>query len=135
MYEVMRYWDTAPVTPAQPDHIRDFAAIWQAAEKVVYSRTLDEAGTARTRIERSFDPDAVRRLKDSAERDLGVGGPELAGQALRAGLVDECQLFLTPMIVGGGTPSLPAGLRVRLELLDERRFDGGFVYLRYRIAS
>ena len=127
MYEVLVAWETmddpAPV-------MRDYAAIWRASDKVVYSRTLDEPSSTRTRIERDFDPGAVRRMKDSAERDLSIGGPNLAAQALAAGLVDECHLLLTPVVVGGGNPALPAGLR--LELLDERRFGGGVVYLRYR---
>jgi dihydrofolate reductase len=129
MYEVLVPWETmddpAPV-------MRDFAGIWRAADKVVYSRTLQDVSSARTRIEREFDPEAVRRMK--AERDLAVGGPELAGQAIRAGLVDECHLFLSPIVVGGGTPALPDGVRWPLELVDERRFGNGVVYLRYRSA-
>jgi dihydrofolate reductase len=115
--------------------MRDYAAIWQAAEKVVYSRTLQEVGSARTRIEREFDPEAVRALKAAAPADLSVGGPELAGQALRAGLVDECHLFLSPIVVGGGNPVLPDGVRVALELLGERRFGNGVVHLHYRVAA
>ena len=133
MYEVMRAWET--VSPAdQPPYIGDFAEIWQAADKVVYSRTLEEVTSARTRIERDFDAEAVRRLKATAGRDLSVGGPDLAAQALRLGLVDECHLFLTPIVVGGGNQALPDGVRLRLELLDERRFGSGVVYLRYRIT-
>jgi dihydrofolate reductase len=132
MYETMRAWETmddpAPV-------MRDYAQIWRAAEKIVYSRTLDEVSTARTRIERGFDPAGVRELKASAERDLSIGGPELAGQAIAAGLVDECQLFLTPALVGGGWRALPEGTRASLELLDERRFAGGFVYVRYGLRG
>jgi dihydrofolate reductase len=109
----------------------EFARIWQFADKIVYSRSLERTRTARTRIEREFDPDAIRVLKASAERDLTVGGAELAAQAFRAGLVDECQLFLAPVLVGGGTRALPDGVRLRLELLDERRFQGGVVFLRY----
>jgi dihydrofolate reductase len=127
MYEVMVAWETmddpAPV-------MRDFAEIWRAADKVVYSRTLEAPSSARTRIERDFDPSAVRRMKESVEADISLGGPSLAGHALAAGLVDECHLFLTPVVVGGGNAALPAGLQ--LELLDQRRFGGGVVYLRYR---
>jgi len=131
MYEVMVYWETIALAD-EPPVIRDYAEIWQAADKVVYSRTLKTPSSARTRIERDFDPEAVREMKSSAERDISVGGPELAAHAIRAGLVDECHLFLTPILVGGGTPSLPDNVRVELELLDERRFRGGVVYLRYR---
>jgi dihydrofolate reductase len=136
MYDVMVYWETADTLAdrsASPE--RDFAEIWQAAEKIVYSKTLEQAASARTRIEREFDPEALRRLKASAERDLSVGGPELAGQAIKAGLVDELHLFVTPIIVGGGNPWLPNGVRVKLELLDERRFGSGVVYLRYRTRT
>jgi dihydrofolate reductase len=116
----------------QPPFIRDFAEIWRAAEKVVYSRTLEEPSSARTRIERSFDLDAVRQMKDSADRDLSIGGPELAAQAFEAGLVDELHLCLVPVAVGGGKPALPHGRRLDLELLDERRFANGTMYLHYR---
>jgi dihydrofolate reductase len=132
MYEVMAYWETADTLPDPPPAARDFAAIWQAADKVVYSKTLEEASSARTRIERDFDADAIRQLKASAERDLTVGGPDLAAQAIRAGLVDEYQLFLTPIVVGGGNQALPDDVRVELDLLDERRFGNGTVYLNYR---
>lgn len=129
MYEVMAWWETndddAPV-------MRDFAEIWRAADKIVYSTTLQTVSSARTQIERDFDPEAIRRLKAAAERDLSIGGPHLAGQALAAGLVDECHLFLVPVLIGGGTRALPDGLRVELELLAERRFESGVVYLRYR---
>jgi dihydrofolate reductase len=131
MYEVMRYWQD-PDLAEQPDHIRGYAEIWQATDKVVYSGTLDSASTARTRIESEFDPDNVRELKESAEADLSVGGPHLAAEALRAGLVDELHQVLHPVIVGGGTSWLPDGLRLDLELLDERRFFGGAVHLHYR---
>ena len=134
MYEVMVYWETAETAADQPTAGQDFAEIWQAADKVVYSRTLETVSSARTRIERDFDPDAVRELKATAERDLAVGGPELAAQALRAGLVDECHLFLSPIVVGGGNRSLP-NERLKLELLDERRFGNGTVFLRYRIRT
>jgi len=131
MYDVMRYWETAPTDAGQPSEMRDFAEIWRAADKIVYSRTLAAVSTARTRLQRDFDADAVRQLKDSAERDLTVGGPELAALALRAGLVDELHLFLTPVIVGGGNRALPDGIRVTLELVDERRFESGVVHLHY----
>lgn len=134
MYETMVYWETAPAGGDEPAAVRDYTRIWQAAEKVVYSSTLDAVSSSRTRLEREFDPDAVRGLKKAATRDLSVGGPRLAAQALAAGLVDECQLFLNPVVVGGGTPALPAGLRVDLELLNERRFGNGVVYLRYRVS-
>jgi dihydrofolate reductase len=132
MYEVMRYWETAPTTGDQPTVIRDFAELWQAADKVVYSKTLEEVSSARTRIERAFDPETVRELKASAERDLTVGGPDLAAQAIEAGLVDEIHLFLAPVLVGGGNRALPDGVRVQLELLDERHFGNGMVHLHYR---
>ena len=132
MYEVMRYWETAQAVTDQPPVMRDFAEIWQAADKIVYSRTLESVSSARTRIERDFDPEAVRRMKAQAERDLSVGGPDLAAQALGAGLVDECHLFVTPVVVGGGKRSLPRNVRLELELLDERRFSSGMVYLYYR---
>ena len=131
MYEVMRYWETAQAVTDQPPVMRDFAEIWRAADKIVYSRTLEAVSTARTRIERSFDPEAVRQMKTQAERDLSVGGPVLAAQALGAGLVDECQLFVTPIVVGGGKRSLPRNVRLELELLDERRFGSGMVHLHY----
>ena len=132
MYELMSYWETVDTAGRSPEVV-DYAGIWRAAEKVVFSRTLDSFSTARTRLVRDFDPDAVRRWKDSAERDISVGGPELAAVALRAGLVDECHLFLNPVVIGGGTQALPDGLRVGLELLDEHRFDNGVVHLHYRL--
>jgi dihydrofolate reductase len=135
MYELMAGWETADTSEVAPAVMRDFARIWQAAEKVVYSRTLEPASTARTRIEREFDPEGVQRQKAAADRDLTVGGAELAGQALAAGLVDELQLFLVPVLVGGGTRALPDGVRVELELVETRRFAGGVVYLRYRTIS
>src|SRR5947208_328948 len=131
MYEVMAFWETVDAA-GQPPFVRDYAEIWRAADKIVYSKTLESVSSARTRIERDFDPRAVRQLKESADRDLTVGGPGLAGQALAAGLVDECQFFVAPVVVGGGTRSLPDGVRLDLELLDERRFGSGVVYLRYR---
>jgi dihydrofolate reductase len=135
MYEVMAPWETDPTLADQSPVMRDFAELWQAADKVVYSRTLETASTARTRIEPDFDPEAVRQMKATAGRDLTVGGPDLAAQAIKAGLVDEFQLFLVPIIVGGGRPSLPSNLRLELELLDERRFGNGMVHLRYRTRT
>ena len=129
MYDVLAVWETID-DPAPA--MRDFAQIWRAADKVVYSRTLEAPSSARTRIEREFDPDAVRRMK--AEGELSIGGPQLAGHAIRAGLVDELRLFLSPILVGGGTPALPDGVRWPLELVDERRFGNGVVYARYRNA-
>ena len=115
--------------------MRDFAEIWRAADKVVYSRTLEAVPTSKTRMERDFDPETVRRLKASTGRDLTVSGPDLATHAFRAGLVDECDLFLAPVVVGGGKRALPEGVRVGLELLDERRFGNGMVYLRHRTTG
>ena len=135
MYEVMTYWETALGLPDEPEVIEDYARIWQAADKIVYSRTLAAVSTARTRIERDFDPDLIRELKASAARDLGIGGPELAAQAIRAGLVDECHLFLTPIVVGGGKRSLPGDIVQKLELIDERRFREGVVHLHYRMRT
>ncbi len=129
MYKVMRYWETAHALTDLPAVEQDYAQIWRAAEKVVYSKTLEAVSSARTRIERSFDPEAVRRMKKQAERDISVGGPDLAAQAFRAGLVDECRLFVTPVVVGGGKRSLPRNVRLALELLDERHFEGGMVHL------
>lgn len=131
MYEVMVAWETMEAA-GELDVVRDFAEIWWAADKIVFSRTLDAVASERTRIERDFDAETVRQMKASAERDITVGGPELAGQALAAGLVDECHLFLAPVLLGGGTRALPAGVQLRLELLDERRFASGVVHLRYR---
>jgi len=131
MYETMVYWETAHTVADHPVE-QDFAEIWRAAEKVVYSKTLETVSSARTRIERAFDPDAIRQVKASAERDISVGGPELAAQAFGAGLVDECHLFLAPIVIGGGKRALPEGVRVVLELLDERRFGNGMVYIHYR---
>ncbi|MEP6762267.1 MAG: dihydrofolate reductase family protein, partial [Sporichthyaceae bacterium] len=131
MYEVMTYWETAHAADDQTTVTLDFAQIWQAADKIVYSTTLRSASTARTRIERAFDADAVRQMKTAEQSDISVGGPALAAQAIKTGLVDECHLFVSPVIVGGGTRSLPDGVRQRLELLDEHRFGNGVVYLRY----
>jgi dihydrofolate reductase len=132
MYETMAVWET--LQDAAPA-MRDFAQIWRAAEKVVYSRTLDATTTPKTRLEREFAPEAVRQLKTASERDLSIGGPTIAAEAIRAGLVDECRLYLTPIVVGGGTRALPDGVHWPLALLDERRFAGGVVYLRYGAST
>ena len=133
MYEVMVYWETAHTvadqTPVQQAHAR----IWQAADKIVYSKTLRTPSSARTRIEHAFDPQAIRQLKATAQRDISVAGPHLAAQAFQAGLVDECHLFLNPVVVGGGNPALPSKLRLDVELLGEHRFGNGVVHLHYRI--
>jgi dihydrofolate reductase len=135
MYETMRYWETAHTLPGQTAVEQEFTGIWRAADKIVFSTTLAAAPTPRTRIEPSFDPVLVRRLKESADRDLTVGGANLAGQALKAGLVDQVQLFLVPVIVGGGKRALPDGLRAGLELTETRQFAGGVVYLSYRLSQ
>jgi dihydrofolate reductase len=135
MYETMAYWEAAHLLEDQPAHIQEYAQIWQAAEKVVYSRTLEAPSTAKTRIEREFDPEAVRTLKLASVGDLSIGGAELAGEAIRAGLVDEYQLLIAPVVIGGGKRSLPDDVRLQLELVDERRFGNGMVYLRYRSAA
>jgi len=135
MYETMAVWETMNAGPEQSAGMRDFAELWRAADKVVYSRTLPTASTARTRIEREFDPDSVRRLKETSASDITVGGSELAGQAIAAGLVDECHLFLNPVVVGGGKRALPDGRHLALELLDLRRFRSGVVHLHYRLGA
>jgi dihydrofolate reductase len=135
MYELMTVWETDPAAAAQSPAAREFAEIWQAADKVVYSRTLETASTTRTRIERDFDPEAVRQLKAATGRDLTVGGPALGAHAITAGLVDEYHLFVVPVVVGGGKHFLPNRVRLQLELLDERRFGNGVVYLRYRTQT
>jgi dihydrofolate reductase len=131
LYETMAYWD-APVEGYPPEY-RDFAQVWQKAEKIVFSRTLIDASTGNTRVERNFDVEAIRKLKGASERDIIIGGAELAGLALEARLVDECHLFINPVIVGGGKPALRAGLRQNLELLETHHFDTGVIYLRYGI--
>jgi dihydrofolate reductase len=133
MYETMVFWETASTAADEPAAFRDYAELWRAAEKVVYSRRLRSVSSARTRIERELVPDAVRRLKQDSATDLAVGGAELAGQAIGAGLVDECHLLLCPIVVGGGKRALPDEVRARLELLDERRFHSGVVHLHYRV--
>jgi dihydrofolate reductase len=135
MYDVMAIWDSPSFVDGQPQYVRDYAEIWRAADKVVYSRTLAEVTTDRTRIEREFDPDAVRRMKAEAGRDLSIGGPELAAHALRAGLVDEIRLIVAPVVVGTGNPALPPDVRLDLDLQDAGRFTGGMVHLRYRVAT
>lgn len=136
MYETMRVWETFdPNDASKPVVVRDFASIWHGSDKVVYSRTLESVITARTKLERDFDPAAVTRLKGSAPGGVCVGGAELAGHAFAAGLVDECHLFVCPIVVGGGKRALARELRVQLELMDERRFSNGVVYLRYALAS
>jgi len=133
MYQTMAVWETDPSFAAASPVYRDFALIWQAADKIVYSRTLQTVSTARTRLERDFDPAAIRQLKATAAQDLLIGGPGLASHAFRAGLVDECHLVLVPFVVGGGKQSLPTDAILELELLEERRFDNGMVFLRYRV--
>jgi dihydrofolate reductase len=134
MYETMVFWETASTEADEPAVFWDYARLWRAAEKIVYSRTLQTVSSARTRIEREFDRDAVRRLKQSSGADIAVGGAELAGHAIGAGLVDECHLFLCPIVVGGGKRALPDNVRAQLELLDERRFRNGVVHLHYRVS-
>jgi dihydrofolate reductase len=131
MYEVMVAWETLTLADQRP-FIQDFAGLWRAADKIVYSKALETVSSARTRIERDFDPNAVQRMKGRAGRDMSVGGPHLAAQAIKAGLVDECHLFVAPVVVGGGTRFLPDDLRLDLELLGERRFGNGVVHLHYR---
>ena len=135
MYETMVFWETASMEADEPAVFRDYAEIWRAAEKIVYSRTLQTVSSARTRIERELDRDAVRRLKQSLGTDIAVGGAELAGHAIGAGLVDECHLFLCPIVVGGGKRALHDSVRAQLELLDERRFRNGVVHLHYRVGT
>ena len=135
MYDTMVYWETAHTAPDQPRFVLEFARQWQAAEKIVYSRTLAEPRSARTRIEREFDPNAIRRLKADAEHDITVDGPELAAQAIRAGLVDEFQMIVSPVVVGGGKRFFPNGVRLNLELVEERHFLNGMVVLRYAVRG
>ena len=135
MYETMMFWETAHLLSDPPPFVRDFTDIWQAADKIVYSNALETVSSARTRIERDFDSEAVRQMKAAAAHDIGVGGANLAAQAIKAGLVDEYHLFITPIVVGGGTRFLPNNVRLKLELLDERRFGNGMVYLHYRTRS
>lgn len=134
MYEVLRFWDDPDLTD-EPPPIHEYARIWKGADKVVYSSTLESVSAARTRLERAFDPEEIRRVMESAEADLSIGGPTLAAEALRAGLVDEVDQFLFPVVVGGGTAWLPSGLRLQLELLDCNRFESGVVHVHYRVAD
>ena len=133
MYEIMTVWETDPSFAADSPLTQDFADIWQAANKIVYSRTLAAASTRKTQIERNFNPEAIQQLKKTAQHDILIGGPELAAHAFRAGLIDECHLFLAPVIVGGGKQALPDQVRLDLDLLEERRFGNGMVFLRYRV--
>ena len=135
LYETMVWWETIDTGPAQNTLVRDFAQLWRAADKIVYSRTLETVTTARTRVEHEFDPDAIRALKRAAAADIAIGGSELAGQALAAGLVDEVHLLLNPIIVGGGKPALPDHVRTELELIGERRFQGGVVHVAYTVVA
>ena len=135
MHETMAVWETDPTLAAQSQLMADFANVWQAADKIVYSTTLQSVSTANTRLERRFDPDSVRDLKASAARDLTIGGPTIAAHAFDAGLIDECQLFIHPMLVGQGKPAFPSDARNQLELLEEHRFTNGVVNLRYRVQS
>ena len=132
MYETMMVWETDPNLAADFPIMRDFAQIWQTANKIVYSRTLGTVSTRKTQLERNFDPEAIRRMKEAVKQDILIGGPELAAHAFRSGFIDECHLFLTPIILGGGKQSLPEDVRLELELLEERRFGSGVVFLRYR---
>lgn len=135
MYETMAVWENDDWVADEPAVVREYAEIWRAGDKVVYSSSLTDVSTARTRIERSFDPEAVRRLKDSSGADLSIGGPGIAAEAFRHSLVDECVLLVCPVLVGGGKPALPRGVRLDLELLDHRRFDNGVVYLRHAVRN
>lgn len=132
MYETMMVWETDPNLAAQSPLMRDFAEVWQTADKIVYSKTLETISTRKTQLERTFDPEAIRQLKAAGDHDILIGGPELAAHAFRAGLIDECHLFLIPILVGGGKSALPDNLRLELDLLAERRFRNGTVYIRYR---
>jgi len=132
MYETMMVWETDPNLAADSPLTQDFAEIWQAADKIVYSKTLETVSTRKTKLERNFVPEAIQQLKEATQHDILIGGPELAAHAFRSGLVDECHLFLTPILVGGGKQSLPEDVRLELELLEERRFGNGMVFLCYR---
>jgi dihydrofolate reductase len=135
MYDTMRFWETAHTIPDQPSYARDYTEIWQAADKIVFSKTLDSVSSARTRMERTFEPDRIRRLKAAADHDLSVGGADLASQAVAAGLVDELHFFAVPVVVGGGKRWLSDGPHRRLTLADTRRFASGVMFLRYRIEA
>ncbi len=133
MYETMQVWETDPNLAADSALTQDFAEIWQAADKIVYSKTLATVSTRRTQVERVFDPEAIQHLKKTAQSDILIGGPGLAAHAFRSGLIDECQLFLTPILVGAGKQALPNDVRLELELLEQRPFSNGMVFLRYRV--
>ncbi|MBK6324537.1 MAG: dihydrofolate reductase family protein [Chloroflexi bacterium] len=135
MYETMKSWETDPNLIAGSPITRDFAQIWQAADKIVYSKTLTAVSTRKTHLERNFDPEAIKRLKEAKEQDILIGGPHLAAHAFSAGLIDECHLFLAPVLVGGGKQSLPSNVYLELELLEERHFGSGMVFLRYRTVA
>ena len=135
MYETMSIWESDDWLRTEPAVVREYAGIWRDADKVVYSSTLEEASTARTRIERQFEPEAVRRLKQTSDSDLSIGGATLGAEAFRHGLVDECVLLLCPVLVGGGKPALPRGIRLDLELLGHRQFDNGVIYVRHAVRS
>ena len=134
MYETMAVWETNPAFAEESQLMGDFARVWQAASKIVYSTTLEEVSTSKTQLARIFDPDAIRNLKGASAKDLSVEGPNLAAHAFQAGLVDECELFIYPLFLGAGKPALPVDMRADLELLDERRFSNGVVYVRYRVS-
>jgi dihydrofolate reductase len=134
LYETMAYWDAPAIDDYPPEH-RDFARVWQNAQKIVFSRTLKSPTTRNTRIEHDFDAEAIRKLKRESALDMIIGGAELAGLALQADVVDECHLFVHPVLVGGGKPAFPAALRRKLELLATRRFDTGVVHLHYRVPA
>jgi dihydrofolate reductase len=133
MYEVMKVWETDEILVDQPPCMHDYAEIWRAADKIVYSRSLDKISTSRTKLKRTFDPDAVRQLKETSDREISIGGPDLAAQAIEAGLVDEIHLLLVPVAVGAGKPALPMRSHLPLQLLDHRSFGNGTAYLRYRL--
>jgi dihydrofolate reductase len=135
MYEVLVAWESPEISAGQPAFVQDFAEIWRSADKVVYSRTLGNVSSTRTRIERDFDPEAVRQMKATSRADITVGGPHLAAQAIKAGLVDEIHLFLVPAVVGAGKRALPDNVRLYLELLDEHRFGSGTIHLHYRVMT
>ena len=135
MYEVMRYWENASTGNGEQSAEQEYAKLWQHTDKIIYSRSLDEVSTASTRLEREFDPEVIRQMKADVTRDIAISGPTLAAEALRHRLVDECHLFLSPIVVGGGTPALPDNVWLQLALLDQRRFDNGVVYLHYRVTG
>jgi dihydrofolate reductase len=135
MYETMRVWESDDWLTDEPAVVREYASIWRDTDKIVYSSTLKDVSTARTTIERTFDPEAVRQLKEISGSDLSIGGAGIAAEAFRHGLVDECVLLLCPVLVGGGKPALPRGVRLTLELLDQRRFGNGVIHARYAVRN